>query len=891
MSPRDEGHSSSSRHDGGGGGGGGDEVSKNKGNSLHVAGFGIKIKDDVLHEKFSPYGKSRRSRARESTPGAYMGSERRRGGGRGRAPYGAYPSYPYPKYPPYPPQYPPGGMGAYSPYPPAYGSYPYPYPPATPGYGAPAPPKSYDGRYSPYMREGTSRYERAVKLKDITACACRYGRLEMVKLMHTVYPLDIIDDYYPVYFIELAAARNHIDVVRFIHLNCRPQRIEWNLEWVSGGTVEIFKYFESIDGIYCDTKQGLKYIGNKVIVPKIKSIINRVISLHHDGRAGHHGVEKTLSSIEQVYVWDGMKSDVKRYIKACTPCARGTDHTGKSKGKSQPLQLPVRCFESISMDFVHLQRAFHKEDYFDQIWVIVDRLSKFVRLIPVKKTATAQDLAELFMKEIFTMHGMPSEIISDSDSKFTSAFWKELMDLLHTKIRASTADNQQANGQVERYVRTISNMLRKLALDDELNDIDSNWITHIDTVEFCLNNTKQGSTQMTPFMIYTGQNPITPLTLFQCSQVKDMSIDVERLIEDKRHTVRLENVFTVGDKVLLKRKRSGSVKQKRLAPRWDGPYEVIAVVGLLVTIKDYITGKDKQITRKKFSRHARYFKLFRSAKQVARDARDVELICDDAEEDEDVPIIDDVYDLDDDEENDEVLSEGGHENANDDDEMQDVEDASDVGNSDIAMEEEELDPMTEGSLVLSEMVQPTNDASNHDNITALLKRVGEMLRDNRGEMSSGDVKKDTKLLKILKTMMKYIGENKKSEEFATKQSAQLIRELLACNRIKKENASKFEYLVKVGKIVGWVKPSDMTGVKSAITNFGVSLKEAESKRSESSEITRICVCAMICKRDHPSGLKFGQVPPENPICMRIGRWRLSLVSSSEATLFTRLIRP
>eukprot|EP01133_Synstelium_polycarpum_P016973 gene16973-20198_t len=76
----------------------------------------------------------------------------------------------------------------------------------------------------------------ADKLKDITACACRYGRLEMVKLMHT-----------------LAAARNHIEVVRFIHLNCRPQRIEWNLEWVSGGNVEIFKYFESIDGIYCDT--------------------------------------------------------------------------------------------------------------------------------------------------------------------------------------------------------------------------------------------------------------------------------------------------------------------------------------------------------------------------------------------------------------------------------------------------------------------------------------------------------------------------------------------------------------------------------------------------------------------------------------------------------------
>ncbi|GAM23377.1 hypothetical protein SAMD00019534_065520 [Acytostelium subglobosum LB1] len=214
-------------HSDGGGSSRGGVISaeeRNNGNALHITGFSLSLKDEELREKFVSFGKilecvimvdpntkisrgfafltfemadeadeairimdgtkidgnvikvskSRRSRPRESTPGSYMGyDKKRRGGGIGgpgggggggpggppRSVFSPYPPYPYPaaaaaatKYPPYPPPY-----GGYY----GYGAFPYQYPPA-PGYGAPPPPppapksSPYESRYSPYMRYDTN---------------------------------------------------------------------------------------------------------------------------------------------------------------------------------------------------------------------------------------------------------------------------------------------------------------------------------------------------------------------------------------------------------------------------------------------------------------------------------------------------------------------------------------------------------------------------------------------------------------------------------------------------------------------------------------------------------------------------------------------------------------
>jgi hypothetical protein len=91
----------------------------------------------------------------------------------------------------------------------------------------------------------------------------------------------------------------------------------------------------------------------------------------------------------------------------------------------------------------------------DAIMVVVDKLSKSTHFIPIKSTCKEIDIANVFMKEIFKLHGMPKKIVSDRDTKFTSNFWKSLMAVLETKLLFSTTYHPQTDGQMERVNRVI----------------------------------------------------------------------------------------------------------------------------------------------------------------------------------------------------------------------------------------------------------------------------------------------------------------------------------------------------------------------------------------------------------------------------------------------------
>jgi hypothetical protein len=97
------------------------------------------------------------------------------------------------------------------------------------------------------------------------------------------------------------------------------------------------------------------------------------------------------------------------------------------------------------MDFITGLPTSTKQN--DTIMVVVDKLSKSVYFIPIKSTCKAIDITQVFMKEIFRPHGMPKEIVSDRDIKFTSNFWKSLMVGLETKLFFSTAYHPQTDGQ------------------------------------------------------------------------------------------------------------------------------------------------------------------------------------------------------------------------------------------------------------------------------------------------------------------------------------------------------------------------------------------------------------------------------------------------------------
>ena len=108
------------------------------------------------------------------------------------------------------------------------------------------------------------------------------------------------------------------------------------------------------------------------------------------------------------------------------------------------------------MDFVG---PFPPSHGFDYLWVIVDKLTSMVRLVPTTTRATAKELAKLFLDQVWKFHGIPNAIISDRDSKFVSRFWREVHRLLGTKLLMSMAYHPQTDGSSERVIHTVSSIL------------------------------------------------------------------------------------------------------------------------------------------------------------------------------------------------------------------------------------------------------------------------------------------------------------------------------------------------------------------------------------------------------------------------------------------------
>jgi hypothetical protein len=131
-------------------------------------------------------------------------------------------------------------------------------------------------------------------------------------------------------------------------------------------------------------------------------------------------------------------------------------------GLLKPLEIPEWKWEHITMDFVvGLPRSPRGKDV---IWVVVDRLTKSANFIPMKTTNSASNSVPLYMKEVVRLHGVPKSIVSDRDSKFVSKFWESLHIALGTKLSLSVIFHPQTDGQSERMIQTLEDMLHAFVL-------------------------------------------------------------------------------------------------------------------------------------------------------------------------------------------------------------------------------------------------------------------------------------------------------------------------------------------------------------------------------------------------------------------------------------------
>ncbi|KAM2604677.1 hypothetical protein TB2_033558 [Malus domestica] len=244
---------------------------------------------------------------------------------------------------------------------------------------------------------------------------------------------------------------------------------------------------------------------------------------HCSAYAMHPGGTKMYHTIRPFYYWPGMKREIAEYVSRCIVCQQVKAERKKPFGRMQPLPVPQWKWENITMDFVYkLPRT---RNGFDGVWEIVDRFTKSAHFIPVREKYPLDKLAKLFITKIVRYHGVPVNIISDRDPRFTTKFLVAFQETLVLQFGDS-------------------------------------WHDRLDLMEFAYNNSFHSSIGMSPFEALYGRACRTPLCWSES-------------LADKHAT---DRVYDVGNLVFLKLSPWRGVvrfgKKGKLSPRYIGPYEI-----------------------------------------------------------------------------------------------------------------------------------------------------------------------------------------------------------------------------------------------------------------------------------------------------------------------------
>ena len=248
-----------------------------------------------------------------------------------------------------------------------------------------------------------------------------------------------------------------------------------------------------------------KFDAPRTVIANDLDLRARIIHEYHDAPIGGHlGREKTFAAVSRDFFWPHMYKWVRNWVRTCEVCQR-VKPSPSSQAPLRPLPIAAEAWSSVSMDFI-FGLAPDGQDR-SGILVFVDRFSKMTHLVPVHATITAAETAVHFIDTVFRHHGLPDNIVSDRDPRFTSAFWTSLFELLGTKLQMSTAAHPETDGQTERVNRVLEDVLRSYATSF------TSWSAFLPLAEFALNNAVHASTGLTPFFANSARHPRVPTLL------------------------------------------------------------------------------------------------------------------------------------------------------------------------------------------------------------------------------------------------------------------------------------------------------------------------------------------------------------------------------------------
>jgi transposase InsO family protein len=332
------------------------------------------------------------------------------------------------------------------------------------------------------------------------------------------------------------------------------------------------------------TTRGLIY------VPDYDDIKVRILQQAHDSmEIGHPGQAKTLEIVRRNFYWPGMRAFINEYINSCDACQRNKSVHHAKYGLLHSLPVPTGPWRSLSMDHI---TDLPRSSGFNCILVVADRLTKQAHFICAKKTDDARTLARQYLDNIFRLHGLPTDIVSDRGTTFTSAWWTAFLSMLKVKPNLSTAFHPQTDGQTERIHQTLELHLRTFC--DYMQD---NWSELLPIAEFAYNSCHHSSIGMSPFFANYGYHPRLSITAHD-SPSPDAQHRVEQLYathefaKDSIQKAQKQQAywankkrltapaFEVGQKVWLLRR---NIKTMRPSDKLDakklGPFTIEAKVG------------------------------------------------------------------------------------------------------------------------------------------------------------------------------------------------------------------------------------------------------------------------------------------------------------------------
>ncbi|WVZ62540.1 hypothetical protein U9M48_012279 [Paspalum notatum var. saurae] len=317
-------------------------------------------------------------------------------------------------------------------------------------------------------------------------------------------------------------------------------------------------------------------------------------ALHSSGIGGHSRFPVTYRKVKQLFSWPGMKAAVQRFVQSCATCQQAKPDRARYPGLLQPLPVPETAWQVITMDFVE---GLPTSRFFNCILVVVDKLTRYSHFIPLRHPFTALTVAQLFITEVYKLHGMPSQIISDRDRVFTSLLWKELFRLAGVSLHMSSAYHPQSDGQTERVNQCMETYLRCF-----VHACPTKWSHWLHLAEFWYNTSFHSALGRSPFEVLYGHAPrnfgISVTDVCAVSDLDDWLQDREVMLGLARQHLsraqlrmkkqadkqRSERSFAVGDQVYLKLQ---PYVQSSLAPRANqklsfkffGPYTVESKIG------------------------------------------------------------------------------------------------------------------------------------------------------------------------------------------------------------------------------------------------------------------------------------------------------------------------